>query len=84
MDAVKVSPEMDELAKLFAANSASKVADFVVDPENVLSEDLLFVVPFLAQMTAVLPFVVVDRVDVNFHLFLTDETLLADRAQIPT
>ena len=83
MNAIEVPPEMDELTKLFAADSASKVTDFVVDPENMFSEDLLLVVPFLAQMAAVLAFVVVDRVDVNFHFFLTDKPLVTDRAQIP-
>lgn len=83
MDAVEVSPEMDQLAELLAAFATSEIPDFVVNPENVFPQHFVFVVALIAQVTSVFPFVVMDRVDVDLNLFLTDETFVADLAGVP-
>ena len=82
MNAVEMTPEMNELAELFATFAAHVVPHFVVHPENVLAQDLLLVVALLAHVTRVFSLVVVNRVDVDLHFFRADELLAADFARV--
>lgn len=82
MDAVHVSLEMNELTEFFAALRAHVVPDFEMHPQNVFAQDLLFVVAFIAEVTGIFPFVVVDRIDMDFDLFRTDELLAANFTRV--
>ena len=82
MDAVHVSLEMNELTEFFAALRAHVVPDFEMHPQNVLAQDLLFIVAFIAEVTGIFPFVVVDRINVDFDLFRTDELLAANFTRV--